>query len=124
MVTVVRAYILIQNDLQSIFEYLEPSDECRTAYSYKIHALLMRTCIEIEANFRAILIENSFTMPKKRSLNMSDYRKVDVTHHLSSYEVMLPIWNGDPPILKPFEAWKSVRGMPNPNGFSLTWYQA
>jgi hypothetical protein len=93
----VRALILIQNDLQSIFEYLEPSNECRTAYSYRIHALLMRTCIEVEANFKAILEENTFTPPPHRSLNMTHYRKVDATHHLSSYEVMLPIWNGMPP---------------------------
>jgi hypothetical protein len=81
----VRALVLIQNDLQSIFEYLEPSDESRTAYSYRIHALLMRTCVEVEANFKAILEENTFTAPPKRSLNMTDYRKVDATHHLSSY---------------------------------------
>jgi hypothetical protein len=120
----VRALVLIQNDLQSIFEYLEPSDESRTAYSYRIHALLMRTCVEVEANFKAILEENTFTAPPKRSLNMTDYRKVDATHHLSSYEVMLPIWNGTPPILKPFEPWKSARGLPNPGGLSLPWYQA
>jgi hypothetical protein len=120
----VRAFILIQNDLQSIFEYLEPSDESRTAYSYRVHALLMRTCIEVEANFKAIFEENAFTPPPKRSLNMTDFRKVDVTHHLSSYEVMLPIWNGTPPTLKPFEPWKSARGLPNPGGLSLPWYQA
>jgi hypothetical protein len=56
----VRACTLIQNDLQMIFEYLEPSDECRPAYSYRIHALLVRTCIEVEANFKAILEENTF----------------------------------------------------------------
>jgi hypothetical protein len=105
----VRALVLIQNDLQSIFEYLEPSDECRTAFSYRIHALLMCTCIEVEANFKAILEENTFT--PRRSLNMTDYRKVDATHHLSSYELMLPIWNGTPPILKPFEPWKPARGL-------------
>lgn len=120
----VRALILIQNDLQSIFEYLEPSNECRPAYSYRIHALLMRTCVEVEANFKAILEDNTFTLRPKRSLNMTDYRKVDATHHLSSYEVMLPIWNGTPPILKPFEPWKSARGLPNPGGLSLSWYQA
>ncbi len=98
----VRAFTLIQSDLQSIFEYLEPGDECRTAYSYRIHALLMRTCIEVEANFKAILEENTFTPPPKRSISMIDYRKMDVTHHLSSYEVILPIWNGTPPILTPF----------------------
>jgi hypothetical protein len=118
----VRALILIQNDLQSILEYLEPSDECRTAYSYRIHALLLRTCIEVEANFKAILEENNFTPPSNRSLNMTDYRKVDATHHLSSYEVMLPIWNGAPPIWKPFEPWKSVRGQSGHVG--LPWYQA
>jgi hypothetical protein len=120
----VRALTLIQNDLRSIFEYLEPSDECRSAYSYRIYALFMRTCIEVEANFKAILEENIFTPPPGRSLNMTHYRKVDATHHLSSYEVMLPIWNGTPPIFKPFDPWKSARGLPNHGGVSLPWYQA
>ncbi|WP_157096255.1 hypothetical protein [Methylosinus sp. R-45379] len=120
----VRAYTLIQDDLQSIFEYLEPSDECNTAYSYRIHALLMRACIEVEANFKAILEENIFTPPRNRSTNMSDYRKVDASHHLSSYEVMLPIWNGSPRIWRPFEAWKPSRGLSNPGGPGLPWYQA
>lgn len=119
----VRALLLIQNDLQEIFEYVEPSDECRAAYSYRIHALLMRTCIEVEANFRAILEENLFTHPK-RPLNMSDYRRVDVTHHLSSYEVILPIWNGTPPILRPFDPWRLARGSAKLPGVGLPWYQA
>jgi hypothetical protein len=119
----VRPLILIQNDLMSLFEYVEPSDEGRSVYSYRIHALLMRTCVEIEANFKAILEENTFTPPAGRSLNMNDYRKVDVTHHLSSYEVMLPIWNGAPLILKPFEPW-SARGLASPAAVSLPWYQA
>lgn len=119
----VRALILIQNDLQSIFEYLEPSEECREAYSYRIHALLMRTCIEVEANFKAILEENTFTPPKR--LDMTHYRKVDATHHLSSYEVKLPIWNGTPPLLKPFGPWRASRGLPSPpGGASLPWYRA
>ena len=91
---------------------------------YRIHALLMRSCIEVEANFKAILEENKFTPPTKRSLNMTDYRKVDVTHHLSSYEVMLPIWNDTPPILKPFEPWKPQRGQTGFGDVSLPWYQA
>jgi hypothetical protein len=55
---------------------------------------------------------------------MKDYRKVDATHHLSSYEVILPIWNGAPRILKPFEPWKPARGQPDRKGLSLPWYQA
>ncbi|MCB1542000.1 MAG: hypothetical protein KDJ25_14520 [Rhodoblastus sp.] len=120
----VRAFVLIKNDLQSIFEYLEPSAESQAAYSYRIHALLMRTCIEIEANFKTIFEENTFTPPANRSLNINDYRKVDVSHHLSSYEVMLPIWNGAARVFKPFSPWRSARGLPNPGGTGLPWYQA
>lgn len=120
----VRALILIQNDLRSIFEYIEPSDECKPAYSFRIHSLFMRTCIELEANFKAILDENTFT-PTPCSLNMRDYRKVDASHHLSSYQVMLPIWNGTPPIWTPFENWRPLRGLASPggNGVSLPWYR-
>jgi hypothetical protein len=45
--------------------------------------------------------------------------------HLSSYEVILPIWNGTSPIFKPFEPWKAGRGLSKPNGIdlSLPWYR-
>lgn len=124
----VRAFILIQNDLKLLFEYLEPSDECRSAYSYRIHALLMRTCIEVEANFKAILGENASTS-RKQKLNIHYYRKIDVTHHLSSYKVMLPIWNGASKFFKPFERWRSARGLPasgvaDPGELCPSWYQA
>lgn len=119
-----RALLLILADLGSIFEHVEPSDEGKTAFSYRIHALPMRTCIEIEANFKAIFDANTFSSPTSRSLTIRGYRKIDVTHHLSSYEAMLPIWNGTPPTIKPFEAWRMVRGQTAPNGAPLTWYQA
>ncbi|MDE0611329.1 MAG: hypothetical protein OXH88_01355 [Gammaproteobacteria bacterium] len=129
----VRALILIQRDLESIFEYLEPSEESQTAYSYRVHALLMRTCIEVEANFRAILKENICSTPPGK-LNMQHYKKVEVTHHLSSYEAMLPIWNVSSEqfapkyrTFRPFESWKSVRGAQgtrNSADESLDWYQA
>ena len=120
----VRALQLIQNDLQSIFEFVEPSNEGKSAYSYRIHALFMRTCIEIEANFKAIFDENTFTPPKNRSLNMMDYRKIDASHHLSSYRVMLPIWNGTSPIWTPFEAWRARRGQSNQGVATIAWYKA
>jgi hypothetical protein len=109
----VRAFILIQNDLRELFEFVEPSVECKDTYSYRIHALLMRSCIEVEANFKAIFRENIFSKSKP---SMVDYRKIDATHHLSSYEVLLPIWEPYPKILMPFEQWKA--------GESLPWYQA
>jgi hypothetical protein len=105
--------MLIQNDLRELFEFVEPSEECKKTYSYRIHALLMRACIEVEANFKAIFQENIFSKAKP---SMPDYRKIDVTHHLSSYEVLLPIWEPHSKVLRPFERWKA--------GGSLPWYQA
>ena len=111
-----RALLLILDDLRSIFDYVEPSDEGKVAFSYRIHALLMRTCIEIEANFKAILEANTFSPRAGRSLTIRDFRKIDVTHHLSSYEVMLPLWNGVSPPIRPFEPWLALRGQAAPQG--------
>lgn len=117
----VRAYQIIQADLERLFEYVEPSPESLQTFSYRIHELLMRTCIELEANFKAILTENIYTPQVDRFgnpiYNMTVYKKVDVTHHLSSYEVSLPIWSGPQNIIKPFEEWNSAPSR-------LTWYQA
>lgn len=99
----VRAFLLIQNDLQKLFEYVEPGPESIYCYSYRSHELLMRACIEVEANFKAILLENIYS--KTKHLNMDDYKKVNSTHRLSSYEVKLPIWNGPERIFRPFEGW-------------------
>ncbi len=81
----------------------------------------MRTCIEVEANFKAILLENGYqpTLSKNDQpiMNMSIYHKIEMTHHLSSYQVLLPTWNGDERIWKPFAAWKNGNGNPE-------WYNA
>jgi len=120
----VRAFALILSELEKIFEYIEPSDEALSVFSYRIHALLMRTCIEIEANFKAIFNENKFTPPQRRHIDMRDFRKIDVTHHLSSYEISLPIWHGKAKIFKPFQPWFLMRGKPSNNVVKLPWYDA
>lgn len=120
-----RALNLILDDLRSIFEFVEPSDEGRDAFSYRIHALLMRTCIEIEANFKAIFDANNFSSGSGKHLSMRDYRKIDASHYLSSYELILPMWNGPSPTIRPFEPWHAFRGKATPGkGISLPWYQA
>lgn len=118
-----RALLLILEDLKEIFDYVEPSQEGKSAFSYRIHALLTRTCIEIEANFKAILGANTFTPSSGRSTNIRDYRRVDATHHLSSYDVILPIWNGTAPVICPFSPWREKRGLPSDRGVPLPWYQ-
>lgn len=110
----IRAYLLIQKDLQELLDYIEPSDQNLKTYSYRIHALLVRTCIEIEANFKAIFSENIYSK-NIDDLNMKDYSLVNITHHLSSYEVIFPGWYGRKNIRCPFVAWAS--------NDSLGWYQ-
>ena len=81
----VRAFLLIQKDLQELFDYVEPADKNLGCYSYRIHELHMRTCIEVEANWKAILTENGYV--RGGDWNMGDYKKIEKTHRLSGYQV-------------------------------------
>ncbi len=110
----IRAFAIIQKDLLNLFEYVEPSDQNLKTYSFRIHELLIRTCIEVEANCSAILRENIYT--KEGHLKMKDYRIIDKTHRLSSYKVALPIWNGKGNVRTPFKQWET--------GDILDWYDA
>jgi hypothetical protein len=109
----IRAFLVIQKDLLELFDYVEPADKNEKCYSYRIHELLMRSCIEIEANCTAILTENGY---RKSDLKMTDYHKLNGTHRLSSYQVKFPVWHGDRAVRTPFSAWE--------NGPTLKWYQA
>ena len=122
-----RAFLIIQKDLQELIEFIEPSDINLKTYSFRIHQLLIRACIEIEANFKAILRENIYNplyqsgkkcgKPRLESeWNIKDYQIVNKTHHLDSYKVGIPIWNEREKIFRPFESWK--------NDEPLIWYQA
>lgn len=110
----IRAYLLIQKDLQELFDYIEPSDQNLKTYSYRIHALLVRVCIEIEANCKAILTENTYSRTVSH-LNINDYKLINHTHRLSSYEVILPGWHGKKSARKPFAAWAKNQ--------SIDWYK-
>src|SRR5262245_2566545 len=49
----IRGFLLIQKDLQTLFDYVEPSDHNLHCHSFRIHELLLRTCVEVEANCKA-----------------------------------------------------------------------
>jgi hypothetical protein len=110
----IRAFLMIQKDLHELFDYVEPADKNLACYSYRIHALLLRTCVEVEANCKAILKENGYI--KSGDWNMRDYKKIEKTHLLSSYEVKVPNWSGSAAIRSPFSAWST--------GGVLSWYDA
>ena len=110
----VRGFLILLKDLQELFDYVEPADKNLDCYSYRIHALLLRACVEVEANCKAILAENGYS--RSGDWNMSDYKKTEKTHLLSAYEVKVPNWSGSRAIRTPFSAWTS--------GGALPWYQA
>lgn len=110
----VRAFRLLQKDLEHLFEYIEPSDDNLKCYSFRVYELLLRACIEVEANCKAILRENGY--PQGKWWTMADYYKIDSSHFLSSFEVALPHWHGEKGIRRPFQPWAS--------GERLGWYRA
>lgn len=110
----IRSFLLIQNDIKKLFEYIEPADKNKETYSYRVHELFIRVCIEVEANCKAILRENSYD--NKKNWTMDDYRLIEKTHKLSEYEVLLPRWDGKYGHYKPFSNWSFDKG-------KLGWYQ-
>jgi hypothetical protein len=100
----VRAFHIIQKDFLNLLDYIEPADVNLQTYSFRIHELLLRVCIEIEANCVAILSENGYS--KKGNWTMNDYKKINKSHKLSSYEIKIPVWKGVENIRKPFANWE------------------
>jgi hypothetical protein len=89
----VRGFRLLQNDLERLFEYIEPGDDNLKCYSFRVYEMLLRACVEVEANCKAILRENDY--PAKKQWTMHDYSKINSSHNLSSFEVKLPYWHGE-----------------------------
>lgn len=112
----VRAYELIQKDLLTLFEYVDPADQNLDTYSFRTYELLLRTCTEIEANFKAIFRANKFTGSKQPTVE--DYYLINRSHFLSDYEVKYPYWDGMAAIRRPFEAWGGAARA------KLSWYDA
>lgn len=110
----VRAFTLLLKDMQELFDYIEPADANLSCYSFRIHELLLRACVEVEANCKAILTENGYT--KSDDMDMADYKKINVSHRLSSYSIKMPYWHGALSIREPFSSWAT--------GGSLPWYKA
>jgi hypothetical protein len=80
----IRAFKILQNELLELFEYIEPADVNRPVYSYKIHGLLMRVCIEIEANFRAIFEENGHKLDDRANIKTYKNLKIHIDYRPSA----------------------------------------
>ena len=71
-----RAFLQLQKEMKSLFEYVEPGDNNLKTYSNQIQQLLIRVCIEIEANFKAIFKENIYPGQEKDWKMMANQSKM------------------------------------------------
>jgi len=118
-----KTFMIILNELKELFEFIEPYDRNLDTCSSKIHQLMTKTCIEVEANFKAILRENTFN-PKDNNgkireenwWDINDFKIVNKTHHLDAYQIGIPVWSGSENKITPFLDWG--------NGKDLYWYEA
>lgn len=100
--------MLIVKDLRELFDYVEPADVNLSCFSFRIHSLLLRACIEVEANCKAILQENKYD-PRKKSdkWSMTEYRNIERSHRMSEFQVQLPHWHGHNEVRSPFAVGES-----------------
>jgi hypothetical protein len=111
----IRGFVRLQREVRNLFEFIHPSDGNLNTHSEHVGVLLARACFEVETNLTAILRENSYA--KGGNWTMEDYKKIEGSHKLSSYEVQLPEWHGTQSVRMPFRTWSAANG-------GLDWYKA
>lgn len=109
--SMLKATRLIIDDLEQLFEFIEPHSSNLCVFSHRIYELLLRTCTEIESCCRGVLLANGTA-----ANNMNDYRKIEQSSHLSGYTVHYANWFPSEFISRPFDAWATESPLP--------WYQA
>lgn len=110
----IRSYYLLENDLRTLLNYVEPDTANNSTFSHRIYELFLRACTEFETNCKSILTANGYT--KGSDFNMIDYFKIDKKARLHEYEVKILFWNTTM-IIKPFDEWNSLTRK------SLSWYK-
>lgn len=91
-----RAYISIEKDLRSIFDYIEPDDKNINAFSFELYSLLLRACTEVELNCKEIMVANG-AIPEGRHFTMKDYKKLEKATLLSKYKAVFRNWRRKQP---------------------------
>jgi hypothetical protein len=104
------------DQLQELFRYVEPSAENMSAFGNRIRELLILTCTEVEAGWRAVLEANSPSA--KDRYTISDYFQLKEPLRLSEWEVSLSDYP-DLGIFAPFKEWFT----PDTTK-SIPWYEA
>lgn len=86
-----RAYVNIEKELRSIFNYIEPDEQNKATFSFELYSLLLRACAEVELNCKLIMKTNGAT-PIGKNFSMLDYKKLEKSSLLSKYYVTFSNW--------------------------------
>jgi hypothetical protein len=109
-----QIHVLIQ-ELQRICQVVQPDEANFHAYGHEIRNLIILACMEVEAQWKNILVAND-----QEANNRLDYVKLAIPMKLGEYRVALPWYPWLDPI-GPFENWVPV--LPHEKQF-LPWYDA
>lgn len=86
-----RAYMNIEKELRTIFNFIEPDESNKNAFSFELYSLLLRACTEVELNCKLIMEANGAT-PQGRHFTMTDYKKLESASLLSKYKAVFQNW--------------------------------
>lgn len=121
-VSLCQAYKLIVNDLEKLFEYVEPCNSNLSVFSHRIYELLLRASTEFENNCKQILLANGYPV-NPQHMHITDYYYLEQVYKLSEYEVLFDTWTPSETCLdsyiklKPFEQFNNEKP-------KLQWYEA
>jgi len=110
----ISAFELLKKDLKTIFEYIEPVGNNFRAFSHRLFELLLRACMENEANCINIIIQNTASLGE---INILRYSDLEGPMKLSEYKVKCQ-WI-DYPEFSPFESF----AISERNKRSPLWYR-
>jgi hypothetical protein len=108
----IRQFLLIQKDLLNLFNYIEPCDDNMEFYSLRSNEILNRSCIEIEQNFRDILLANGI---KESHFTYKDFYQIKKSHFLNLYSVKIDNISEE---FFPFANWTEDKGLDWKNSFN------
>ena len=107
---------MILRDLNTLYDYIEPSDDNLGVYSHRIYELLLRTATEFESNCKGILKANGYSKPENE-WSVKDYFKISKAARLNEYCLTFERWETAHEF-KPFVEWNPSKREP------LSWYDA
>lgn len=112
----IRAYRTIQEGLDTLFNYIEPTAHNLNVYGHKIRELLILSCTEVEHLLLKMLTDNGYARKDRYSTN--DYIKCKEILGLGEYKTILNSYR-DLKIFQPFASWCKT----SPTQ-TLPWYNA